>query len=99
MRSAFGNGRLNIEVEDNGIGIATGDLDKIFEAFHQVQDADPTREKPVGSGLGLAICRDIVGRYGGEITVDSSPGHGSTFRVSLPLDRIDYPVTTSTQHN
>ncbi len=89
VRSSHTSGRLELEVEDNGIGIAADKLDKIFLAFYQVQDADPHRDKPVGSGLGLAICQDIVGRYGGEIQVDSTPGRGSTFRVKLPLDTAD----------
>ncbi|RMF20414.1 MAG: sensor histidine kinase, partial [Deltaproteobacteria bacterium] len=80
------DGQLLFEVSDTGIGIPESDRERVFERFYQVQDADPSREKPVGSGLGLTIARDIVERYGGRIWIESSPGCGTTLRFTIPLD-------------
>jgi two-component system, cell cycle sensor histidine kinase PleC len=66
-------------VEDNGIGIAEKDKDKIFEIFHKLNPEDKR-----GEGLGLIIVRKILGRHGGKIWVESEPGKGSKFYVSLP---------------
>jgi heavy metal sensor kinase len=77
------DGQAIAEVQDTGIGIPAEDLDHIFERFYQ---ADPSRSRANGgSGLGLAIGRWIAEIHGGAITVESQPGDGSTFRVSLPL--------------
>ncbi len=72
--------RIAVLVQDNGIGIAQDRLDAVFEAFRRLhpRDAYP------GMGLGLSFCRKIVEGLGGEISVTSTPGEGSTFRVSLP---------------
>lgn len=74
-----------IQVRDTGIGIAPGDLPHVFERFWR---ADPARsrtgERP-GVGLGLAIVKWVVDAHGGTITVQSRPGRGTTFRVTLPL--------------
>ncbi|AGY59132.1 PAS domain-containing sensor histidine kinase [Gloeobacter kilaueensis] len=74
---------LQIQVQDQGRGIPAEKLRLIFERFQQV-DASDSRQKG-GSGLGLAICRDIVERHGGRIWVESVPGAGSTFYLTLPL--------------
>lgn len=76
---------LRIEVTDTGIGIPREAHDRIFESFAQADDTIINRFG--GTGLGLAICRRIVDQLGGTITVESSPGEGSTFRVTLPLRR------------
>jgi len=74
---------LTIEVTDNGIGIAVGDMDKIFERFYR---ADHSRSSHTGgSGLGLAIAKDIISIFDGTITVESSLGTGSTFTIHIPL--------------
>lgn len=77
------NGRfLVFEVRDTGIGMSPEQQQWIFEAFHQ---ADTTRgHNYAGSGLGLAISRQLCRLMGGDITVASVPGQGSTFTVWLP---------------
>lgn len=78
--------RVEIRVQDTGIGIKPEDLAKIFNAFHQV-DGTATREFG-GSGLGLAIVKQLVDLLKGEIGVESEFGKGSTFILSLPY-RVD----------
>jgi len=67
-----------VQVADNGSGIPAEVLDRIFDPFFT------TKPVGVGTGLGLSICHGIVVGLGGEITVDSEVGRGSTFRVLLP---------------
>jgi signal transduction histidine kinase len=71
------------EVRDNGIGIPLTDQPHIFDRFYRVS-RDRSR-KSGGAGLGLAIAQWIVSRHGGTIAVASTPGTGSTFRVTLPV--------------
>jgi PAS domain S-box-containing protein len=71
-----------LEVADNGIGIPFEKLDRLFNAFSQV-DASTSRRFG-GTGLGLVLCRHFARMMGGEITVDSVEGEGSTFTVKLP---------------
>lgn len=73
---------LKIEVADEGIGIEPEDLSGIFEDFRQV-DASDTRAYG-GLGLGLAFVKRIVEAHGGNIEAESEPGHGTTFRFTLP---------------
>lgn len=75
--------RLSFSVADTGIGIKPEALETIFAPFSQA-DASVTR-KFGGTGLGLSICRRLVGMMGGDITVESQAGTGSTFHVSLPF--------------
>jgi len=70
-------------VSDNGIGMTPSEQEKIFEAF--VQADNSTSKNYGGTGLGLAICKDYCELMGGEITVESEPGVGTTFRVNLPV--------------
>lgn len=80
---------LDCEVADTGIGIADEEQHRIFEVFGQ---ADPTIHRRFGgTGLGLAICRKLVEAMGGKISVSSTLGRGTTFRVRLPA----YPAETS----
>lgn len=74
-----------IVVRDTGIGIAPGDLPKLFQKFYQV-DPSNTRERG-GVGLGLSISKALVEAHGGQIGVLSQPGVGTTFWFSLPLAR------------
>lgn len=78
------DGQAIVEVADHGPGIAAADLERIFEPFYRVR-ADATASS--GSGLGLAIAADLAARNGGRLTVESDPGQGSTFRLSLPRTR------------
>jgi len=74
--------RVVFEVSDTGIGMTPEVKEKIFERFFR---ADPSRQATgVHAGLGLAIVQEYVRRLGGTVTVESEPGVGSTFRVSLP---------------
>jgi heavy metal sensor kinase len=77
------DGRVRLEVTDTGIGIAPEARDRIFERFYR---ADPSRNADdLHAGLGLAIVKEYVELMGGMITVDSEEGHGSTFRIELPV--------------
>jgi two-component system, OmpR family, phosphate regulon sensor histidine kinase PhoR len=78
-----GPDEITIQVRDQGYGISREHLARIFERFYRV---DKARSRKVGgTGLGLAIVRHIVNAHGGKITVQSSPGQGSTFTVHLPV--------------
>jgi signal transduction histidine kinase len=77
------DGRVKLEVVDRGIGIPAKDQPKIFEKFYRV--GDPLVHNTKGSGLGLALVRHIVRAHGGEVTVESAPGRGSKFIITLPV--------------
>ena len=70
-----------LEVVDQGPGIAAVDQERIFEPFHRIRS---DHDAPPGSGLGLAIAQRLTQGLGGSLSVESRPGHGSTFRVELP---------------
>lgn len=82
-------GRIQISVQDNGIGFDEKYTDKIFAVFQRLHG----RTEYEGSGVGLAICRKIVERHNGDITAQSLPGDGSTFIVTLPLKQSKVEVT------
>ncbi|OLP15880.1 hypothetical protein BST81_23955 [Leptolyngbya sp. 'hensonii'] len=74
--------QLQFQVTDTGVGIAPQDLDIIFDTFAQAQAGKKSLE---GTGLGLTISRKLVQLMGGEITVNSTLGQGSTFQVTIPI--------------
>ena len=78
----LGDGKIEVAVSDNGIGIEEKDLGRIFDRFYRVKN-DATRSIP-GTGLGLPIVRELIGQLGGTIDVQSTPGRGSIFSVLLP---------------
>jgi heavy metal sensor kinase len=81
------NGDAEIIVRDTGIGIAEQDQPRVFDRFYRV---DKARARAMGgAGLGLSIAQWIVDVHGGEISVASAPGHGSTFTVVLPVKPPD----------
>ncbi len=75
-------GGAELTVKDEGPGIASADLPKLFDRFFQARRA---REQRGGLGLGLYITKGIVDAHGGQLSVDSAQGLGSTFRVALPV--------------
>ncbi|MGF1504282.1 MAG: ATP-binding protein [Anaerolineae bacterium] len=81
--------QILISVTDTGVGIPDDLLNEIFEAFRQV-DGSMTREFS-GTGLGLAITQRLARLHGGEVTLKSRVGHGSTFTVRLPLTAEQQP--------
>ncbi|AGB32421.1 PAS sensor protein [Natrinema pellirubrum DSM 15624] len=72
--------RWAISVRDEGIGIDPEHQDRIFRVFQRLH----SHEDHPGTGIGLALCHRIIERHGGQITVDSEPGEGATFTVTLP---------------
>jgi signal transduction histidine kinase len=89
IRATEKEGLFDISITDTGPGIAPEDQARIFEEFQQV-DNSSTRQKG-GTGLGLAIARRLVRMHGGDITLESAVGKGSTFHVTLPV-RAEPPV-------
>jgi signal transduction histidine kinase len=83
VSASAANGSFNLSVRDTGPGISEADQAKLFQEFQQA-DNSITRKKG-GTGLGLAISKRIIEMQGGRIWVDSWPGQGSTFFVSLPI--------------
>tara|TARA_Y100001951_G_C11208129_1_gene221301 strand:+ start:36 stop:380 length:345 start_codon:yes stop_codon:yes gene_type:complete len=85
---------VEFRVTDSGIGIPEHELERVFEAFHQV-DSSATRRFG-GTGLGLAISRDIATAHGGSLVATSTEGKGSSFLLTLPLR--PKPVLSSQTH-
>ncbi len=84
LRTDRRKGIVKVIVWDTGIGIPVDAQERIFEKFHQIRDSVYSHRNE-GAGLGLHISRELARLMGGEITVDSEPGKGSRFIVTLPL--------------
>lgn len=81
------DGLLVVEVSDNGIGIPLKSQEKIFKRFYQVTNS---KEHNTGSGIGLSLVKSLVALHKGIISVESTPGKGSTFTVEIPIARNYY---------
>jgi two-component system sensor histidine kinase SenX3 len=73
---------VEITVSDNGIGIPPAEVERIFERFYRVDFARSRANG--GTGLGLSIVKHVAANHGGEVSVWSQPGHGSTFTIKIP---------------
>lgn len=80
------DGRAQVLVSDTGAGIAADELPLIFDRFFRASSSH--RSATPGTGLGLGIARSLVEAHGGTLTVDSEPGRGTTFTISLPLAEL-----------
>ncbi len=85
LRTEERNGHIRLWIEDNGIGIAPEHCERIFRPFERLHGAD----RFPGTGIGLAIVRRGVERMGGQVGVESEPGHGSRFWVDLPKASVN----------
>lgn len=88
-----GSGALSVEVEDTGLGITDGELERLFRPFEQTDEG----RRAGGTGLGLAISRQYVTLMGGTIGVGSKAGAGSVFRLDLPVKDFDSKVLPEAQ--
>src|SRR3954454_22105412 len=81
---------IDLTVSDQGIGIPAGEIDRIFERFYRV---DPARHRSTGgTGLGLSIVKHVAASHGGDVTVWSEEGKGSTFTLRLPRRTTPAPA-------
>lgn len=79
-----------LKVIDSGMGIEQKDLDKVFDRFFQPQRTDEVMHGNTGTGIGLSLSKNIVELHHGTISVESSPGYGSIFTVTLPKGRAHF---------
>jgi signal transduction histidine kinase len=99
VRGSGRNGRMIIEVEDTGEGMPSDQLPHVFDKYFQI--GEQARSK--GAGLGLTIAHEVVHAHGGDISVESVEGEGTTFRVSLPasttaMRTADRKTATAQRH-
>lgn len=82
IRATFVQRKVQVKIRDYGMGIPREDLKRIFEKFYRAERSQDV----LGTGLGLCISKGIIEAHGGTISVESTPGKGSTFTVELPLE-------------
>lgn len=80
--------RVTIWVQDSGMGIPPEALDRVFDMFYRVEGS--SKRQITGTGLGLALVKEIVCAHHGQVWAESAPGQGSTFYISLPIERQEY---------
>lgn len=84
MDTTFDDRSVNLRVADNGVGVPKDLQQKVFDPFFT------TKESGKGTGLGLAIVAQVVEDHNGSIQIESTPGEGTAFRISLPrMDEIN----------
>jgi len=81
---------VELDVADTGTGIPPDELPRLFERFHRVQGARARTHE--GTGIGLALVQELVRLHGGSVAVDSTPGSGTTFSITLPAGRDHLPA-------
>ncbi len=81
------NAQVTVTVTDNGVGIRPEDQERLFEAFYRVPQREGDAPRPKGMGLGLALVRAIAEAHGGKVGVQSEFGVGSTFSITLPVQK------------
>lgn len=79
-----------LEVRDTGVGIPEAEIPRLFERFHRVEGVRGRTHE--GTGIGLALARELVRLHGGEVRVESAPGRGTAFTVSVPFGRAHLPA-------
>ncbi|MCR6487983.1 SpoIIE family protein phosphatase [Amycolatopsis sp. OK19-0408] len=83
VRAGLDDEHAVVTVSDTGIGIDAAELPRLFERFHRIPSVRARSNE--GSGIGLALVRELVGMHGGTVSVESTPGAGTTFRIRVPL--------------
>jgi len=89
--SRSGTNSVRIVVQDTGIGIPANEQDKLFRSFFRASNAKKTTTS--GTGLGLALVKQTVERHGGQISVTSEEGQGTTVVIDLPVHQSGTPAT------
>lgn len=87
IRGGVESGRFILSISDSGCGISWEDIGKIFDRFYQAD-----RINPQGSGIGLAVSKAFVELHGGEISVESEEGKGTTFTIVIPIEQVENPL-------
>ena len=89
LRPSADNASVQLAVSDTGTGIAADELPRLFERFHRVEGAQGRTHE--GSGIGLALVQELATLHGGSASVESTPGQGSTFTITIPFGFAHLP--------